>query len=98
MAWYDKKLMVAELQGPAYLACALVNGDMTGFDYGTPEQAQESLDMLAQFEALVLAEFGPTAYVTGCLDDSDFDVLYNFTPTYRGDVVTYTVLYEGEAE
>ena len=92
------KLQVGTLRGPEFLACALVNGDLTGFDYGTPKQAKESLAMLAEFEAHVLAEFGPTANVVNCEDDSDFEELYYFSDTYRGNVVTYTVLYEGEAE
>ena len=90
-----KRIHTATFKGYSADACYYINGDATGYDYyNTPDNKegdrfQENADAVI---TAMQADYGHSAYITGCSDTSFFD-----TPDYgsqlKGDCVEYSIVY-----
>lgn len=78
-------IRVEEIRGPAFLASALVNGDVSGLD-----EEREDFELLAEFLRYV-----SPGYVVSTTDDPDthFATIWILGRRFTGDVVTYVVHY-----
>ena len=76
-------LIVDKIEGPAFLAVALINGDTSGF-------SDDDEKTLARFEAEVFRQFGPEACVVDCEGEPFFG---RWIDGLGHDLVEYTIHY-----
>lgn len=76
-------LIVDKIEGPSFLAVALINGDTSGF-------SDEDEKTLALFETEVFRQFGPEACVVDCEEETFFG---RWIDGLGHDLVEYTVHY-----